>query len=193
MSALVVAPDGEVWVGTAGAVGGGGGFYNDGTPSGGLLRWRDGGWDVVDISPLRDSFETFYALDPLGAATDRLWALAIGEGGLPTTRDDRRGYPALASLGPDGWTVLPAGEGADIFPNGLPYSGRRNVEVAPDGRIWYPHRLGGVASFDGLTETRYLADQDGFVRITDIAIDPDGTVWFVRDQEAGGGVFAIRP
>ena len=65
------------------------------------------------------------------------------------------------------------------------------MEVAPDGMVWLIHQEGGLVSFDGDSNERYLDD----LLVRDLAVDSDGSVWvFGNDgKPKTADIYLVRP
>jgi hypothetical protein len=186
---LAVAPDGDVWMTVLAEPGG----WDVAT----LLRYDGTAWEAVAPPEGTLSQQAFgHAGQALGFAPDgTLW---IG------TSDTPDGNTGLARLDDSGWTVFSAEDG--VRPWGTWWGVWvyiANLQVAPDGSVWVNAAsensvdggCGGIARFDGVTWTTYLAG----TCVHDLGIAPDGAVWVEAsvDTTSGGpgpvGLFVITP
>jgi hypothetical protein len=149
--------------------------------NGGLTRYDDttGSWETVR---------------PLGGKEDvPAWSIATSrDGDLWATlskwsqdwEDPATELPkwALAHLDGDTgeWTVHD-----ENLPEGFPL-----VRAADNNAVWLTaanpignfEQVAGVLRFDGQTWTHYLADTDVTDTVDDIAVAPDGTIWYTQNN-----------
>ena len=155
--ALVVSPDGEVWL-----------MGVRGTQTSGdvqvLLRYDGQEWQVVEVP---DGLRNAWAGQSFDIGPDgTLWA-AVGYGS----------EDGLARLDDAGWTVFTQADG--VRPWGTDgFVPTDHLHVAPDGSVWVNAEgdgssCGGVANFDGMTWIGFLSN----LCVHDMDIAPDGAVW----------------
>jgi hypothetical protein len=177
--AVAITPDGTIWIG--GRMDSGNGIFADHTGAGMLLRLD--GLSSERATPLGAGVYPYVA-DLAVAPDGALWALLWTADGSRLARYDGQTWTAYSSA------------------DGLPEVGYRTfagngdrLAVGPDGRVWFslfhhtpeePVTEGdGIVEFDGESFVHYL----GGVRVDDLAIASDGSVWTTTDQ----GLYVITP
>ncbi len=199
---LALDGDGVAWLGLVAG--------KHGNPPGGLLRFSNGEWSLVD--PIGDGAPR--AAGRVATAPDgSVWVHLHGCVGEVELDPPGTGSPCaevrdpyLAHLDGDDWTVYSTTDGVPMV--GHPGGNFGSLAIGSDGTAWMSASCGPanaiqlrmypcddarkddrVHAFDGQRWRSFLSAQHAAGLIEDMDVAPDGTVWVWSDD---GGLFG-RP